>query len=146
MESALTSHGSSKSNKIRRTADESRTNIELAYLYNKICNPVNLVFLFLSMQYIRLTTYCHIFEKVLLTDFCLFQSHLLSQSGNNTVLLFVIMTSSPNILLVYSTYFFLQFICQNNTHLSMLSHRAFMIYKYTYHRCGKKNVAQDSFY
>jgi hypothetical protein len=53
-----------------------------------------MVFLFLSMQYIRLTTYCHIFVKQLMTDFCLFQSHLLSQNGNNTVLLmlFVIMT------------------------------------------------------
>jgi hypothetical protein len=32
--------------------------------------------------------------KQLMTDFCLFQSHLLSQNGNNTVLLilFVIMT------------------------------------------------------
>ena len=50
-----------------------------------------------------------------------------------------------NILLVYSTFFFLQFTCQNITHLSMLSHRAFMIYKYTYHGC-EKNVAQDSFY
>jgi hypothetical protein len=71
-------------------------NIELAYPYNKIFNPVNLVFLF--MQYIRLTTYCHIFVKQLMTDFCLFQSHLLSHSGNNTVLLmlmlFVIMTGS----------------------------------------------------
>ena len=46
-----------------------------------------------------------------------------------------------NILLVYSTGFFLQFTCQNITHLSMSSHRAFMIYKYT-----QKNVAQDSFY
>jgi hypothetical protein len=48
----------------------------------------------LSMQYIRLTTYYHIFVKQLMTDFCLFQSHLLSQNGNNTVLLmlFVIMT------------------------------------------------------
>jgi hypothetical protein len=36
-----------------------------------------------------------------------------------------------NILLVYSMFFFLQFTCQNITHLSMLSHRAFMIYKYT---------------
>ena len=55
---------------------------------------MNLVFLFLSMQYIRLTTYYHIFVKQLMTDFCLFQSHLLSQNGNNTVLLmlFVIMT------------------------------------------------------
>jgi hypothetical protein len=55
---------------------------------------VNLVFLFLSMQYIRLTTYYHIFVKQLMTDFCLFQSHLLSQNGSNTVLLmlFVIMT------------------------------------------------------
>jgi hypothetical protein len=49
------------------------------------------------MQYIRLTTYYHIFVKQLMTDFCLFQSHLLSQNGNNTVLLmlqhvFVIMT------------------------------------------------------
>jgi hypothetical protein len=31
-------------------------NIELAYPYNKTLNPVNFVFLFLSMQYIRLTT------------------------------------------------------------------------------------------
>jgi hypothetical protein len=46
------------------------------------------------IQYIRLTTYCHILVKQLMTDFCLFQSHLLSQSGNNTVLLmlFLIMT------------------------------------------------------
>jgi hypothetical protein len=46
------------------------------------------------MQYIKLTTYCHIFVKQLMTNFRLFQSHLLSQSGNNTVLLglFVIMT------------------------------------------------------
>jgi hypothetical protein len=51
----------------------------------KIFNPVNFMFLFLSMQYIRLTTYCHIFVRQLMTDFCLFQSHLLSQSGNNTV-------------------------------------------------------------
>jgi hypothetical protein len=51
----------------------------------------------LSMQYIRLTTYYHIFVKQLMTDFCLFQSHLLSQNGNNTVLLmlFVIMTGFP---------------------------------------------------
>jgi hypothetical protein len=49
--------------------------------YNKIFKPVNLVFLFLSMQYIRLTTYCHIFVKQLMTDFCLFQSHLLSQTN-----------------------------------------------------------------
>ena len=48
---------------------------------------MNLVFLFLAMQYIRLTTYCHIFATQLVTDFCLFQSHLLSQSGNNTVLM-----------------------------------------------------------
>jgi hypothetical protein len=48
----------------------------------------------MQYRYIRLTTYCHIFVKQLMTDFCLFQSHLLSQSGNNTVLLmlFVIMT------------------------------------------------------
>jgi hypothetical protein len=41
------------------------------------------------MQYIKLTTYYHIFVKQLMTDFCLFQS----QNGNNTVLLmlFVIM-------------------------------------------------------
>jgi hypothetical protein len=58
-----------------------------ARIDNKIFNPVNFVFSFLSMQYIRLTTYCHIFVKQLMTDFCLFQSHLLSQSGNNTVLL-----------------------------------------------------------
>jgi multidrug transporter EmrE-like cation transporter len=67
---------------------------------------VNLVFLFLSMQYIRLTTYYHIFVKQLMTDFCLFQSHLLSQSGNNTVLLilFVIMTGffPPDILIYLS--------------------------------------------
>jgi hypothetical protein len=56
-------------------------NIELAYPYNKVFNPVNLVFLPLSMQYIRLTTYYHIFVKQLMTDFCLFQSHLLSQNG-----------------------------------------------------------------
>ena len=50
-----------------------------------------------------------------------------------------------NILIVYSTGF-LQFTCQNITHLSMPSHRAFMIYKlYTYHRC-EKTVAQDAFY
>ena len=30
---------------------------------------MNLVFLFLSMQYIRLTTYCHIFVKQSMTDF-----------------------------------------------------------------------------
>ena len=49
------------------------------------------VFVFVN---IRLTTYCHIFVKQLMTDFCLLQSHLLSQSGNNTVLLmlFLIMT------------------------------------------------------
>ena len=46
---------------------------------------MNLVFLFLSMQYIRLTTSCHIFVKQLMTDFNLFQTHLLSQNGNNTV-------------------------------------------------------------
>jgi hypothetical protein len=45
------------------------SNIELAYPYNKIFNPVNFLFLFLSMQYIRLTTYCHIFVKQLMTDF-----------------------------------------------------------------------------
>jgi hypothetical protein len=46
------------------------------------------------MQYIRLTTYYHIFVKQLMTDFCLFQSYLLSQKGNNTVslMLFVQMT------------------------------------------------------
>jgi hypothetical protein len=36
--------------------------------------------------------------------------------------------------------FFLQFTFQNITHLSMLSHCAFMIYKYTYHRCEKKRL------
>jgi hypothetical protein len=48
----------------------------------------------MSMQNIRLTTYYHIFVKQLMTDFCLFQSHLVSQNGNNTVLLmlFVLMT------------------------------------------------------
>ena len=46
---------------------------------------MNLVFLFMSMQYIRLTTYYHIFVKQLMTDLCLFQLHLLSQNGNNTV-------------------------------------------------------------
>jgi hypothetical protein len=54
------------------------------------------------MQYIRLTTYYHIFVKQLMTDFCLFQSHLLSQNANNTVLLmlFVIMTGFfPQIIL-----------------------------------------------
>jgi len=53
------------------------------------------VFLFLSMQYNRLITYYHIFVKQLLIDFCLFQSHLLSENGNNTVLLmlFAIMTA-----------------------------------------------------
>jgi hypothetical protein len=62
------------------------------------------MFLFLSMQYIRLTTYYHIFVKQLMTDFCLFQSHLLSQNGNNTVLLmlFVILTGfSPLDILIY---------------------------------------------
>jgi hypothetical protein len=52
------------------------------------------------MQYIRLTAYYHIFVKQLMTDFYLFQSHLLSQNGNNTVLLmlFVIMTGfSPHV-------------------------------------------------
>ena len=46
------------------------------------------------MQYIRQTT---VHVKQLMTDFCLFQSHLLSQDGNNTVLLmlFVIITGSP---------------------------------------------------
>jgi hypothetical protein len=56
------------------------------------------------MQYIRLTTYYHIFVKQLMTDFCLFQSHLLSQNGNNTVLfvLFVIMTGFfPSDNLIY---------------------------------------------
>ena len=59
---------------------------------------MNLVFLFLAMQYIRLTTYYNIFVKQLMTDFHLFQSHLLSQNGINTVLLmlFVIMTGSPS--------------------------------------------------
>ena len=43
---------------------------------------------------------------------------------------------------MYST-FFLQFTCQNITHLSMSSHRAFMIYKYTYlHRCEKKRCSR----
>ena len=49
------------------------------------------------MQYSRLTTYYHIFVKQLITDFCLFQSHLLSQTqnGNNTALLmlFIIITA-----------------------------------------------------
>jgi hypothetical protein len=49
-----------------------------------------------------------------------------------------------NILLVYST-FFLQFTCQNIIHLSMSSHRAFMIYKYTYHKCGKKMLLKTPF-
>jgi hypothetical protein len=72
-------------------------NIELAYPYNKIFNPMHLVFLVVEMQYIRLTTYYHIFVKQLMTHFCLFQTHLLSQNGNNTVLLmlFVTMTGSP---------------------------------------------------
>jgi hypothetical protein len=54
---------------------------------------------------IRLTTYYHIFVKQLMTDFCLFQSHLLSQNGNNTVLLmlFVIMTGfSPDNIIYLS--------------------------------------------
>ena len=60
-------------------------NIKLTYPYNKVFNPVNLVFLFLSIQFIRLTTYCHICVKQLMADFNLFQSHLISQNGNNTV-------------------------------------------------------------
>ena len=49
-------------------------NIKLAYPYNKVFNPVNLVFLLLSIQSIsiRLTTSCHIFVKQLMTDFNLF--------------------------------------------------------------------------
>ena len=64
-------------------------NIKLAHPYNKVFNPVNLVFLLMSIQSIRLTTSCHIFVKQLMTDF-----NLLSQSGNNTdlLMLFVIMT------------------------------------------------------
>jgi hypothetical protein len=46
--------------------------LKLLTIYNKIFNPVNLVFLSLSMQYIRQTTYYHIFVKQLMTDFCLF--------------------------------------------------------------------------
>jgi hypothetical protein len=38
-------------------------------LYNKVFNPVNLVFLLLLIQSIRLTTFCHIFVKQLMTDF-----------------------------------------------------------------------------
>jgi hypothetical protein len=38
-----------------------------------------------KLQSIRLTKFCHIFVKQLMTDFDLFYSHLLSQSGNNTV-------------------------------------------------------------
>jgi hypothetical protein len=53
-----------------------------------------------------MTTYCHIFVKQLMTDFRLFQSHLLAQSGSNTVLLmlFVIMTgfSPPDNLIFLS--------------------------------------------
>ena len=47
------------------------------------------------MQYIRLTTYYHIFVEQLMIDFCLFQSNLLSQNGNKYTIfwkLFVIMT------------------------------------------------------
>jgi hypothetical protein len=48
----------------------------------------------------------HIFVKQLMTDFCLFQSHLLSQNGNNTILLmlFVLMTVFflPDILIYLS--------------------------------------------
>jgi hypothetical protein len=40
---------------------------------------------------------------------------------------------------------FLQLTCQNITHLSMSSHRAFMIYKYTYHRCEKKTLLKTPF-
>jgi hypothetical protein len=36
------------------------------------------------MKYIKLITYCGIFVKQLMTDFNVFQSHLLSQNGNNT--------------------------------------------------------------
>jgi hypothetical protein len=58
------------------------------------------------IEYLIHTTYCHIFVKQLMTDFCLFQSHLLSQSGNNTVLLmiFIMMTGffSPDNLIFLS--------------------------------------------
>ena len=40
--------------------------------HNKVSNPMNLVFLLLSIQSIRLTTFCHIFVKQLMTDFNLF--------------------------------------------------------------------------
>jgi hypothetical protein len=43
-------------------------NIKLAYPYNKVFNPGNLVFLLLSIQSIRLTTYCNIFVKQLHLD------------------------------------------------------------------------------
>ena len=73
----------------------------LTHKHDTVFNPVNLVFLFLSMQYIKLTTYYHIFVKQLITDFSLFQSHLLSQNGNNTVLwmLFVIMSRCHDTIL-----------------------------------------------
>jgi hypothetical protein len=35
----------------------------------------------------KILKFIHIFVKHLMTDFCLLQSHLLSQSGNNTVVL-----------------------------------------------------------
>jgi hypothetical protein len=44
-------------------------NIKLACPYNQVFNPMNLVFLLLSIQSIRLTTFCHIFVKQLMTDF-----------------------------------------------------------------------------
>jgi hypothetical protein len=53
--------------------------LTLLTIYNKIFNPVNLVFLSLSMQYIRLTIYYHIFVKQLMTDFCL--SEIMTYSG-----------------------------------------------------------------
>jgi hypothetical protein len=70
------------------------------FLLNSLKLSIKNNYLMQTLDLLTHTTYYHIFVKQLMTDFCLFQSHLLSQNGNNTVLLmlFVIMTVISNYL------------------------------------------------
>ena len=54
-----------------------------------------------------------------------------------------------NILLVYYVFFFTVYLSKHHPSQHAIAsciHDTFCMYKYTYHRCEKKNVAQDSFY
>ena len=86
---------------------------------------------FLPMQHIRLTTYYHSFVKQLMSDFCLFKSHLLSQNGNITVLLMLfveelevsfvdLMIANAVLLVTRSSVFMYAINIQNDVILLML--------------------------